>query len=196
MQKQKLYVHEKKDEGQDMKVNDLCKQPLGLTSVKYQEQKNTTIDLLQNGICNNKVKHEKQDSQLVFEFEHEQSMKLHENTKQGEPEKCLTNIYEKAPRQKRDAVLCNLCGKSLKSDFYLKSHMIKHTGAKDYHCTICKENFSLNTKHHLVHTARNQNINCTICKAVFKTTFGLKKIAIVMKVTIPINVLIVTYHLN
>ena len=78
------------------------------------------------------MKPEGQDNQRELQFEHEQSMKLAKNPKQVEPKRGLINKTEKAPTQKRETVLCNLCGKSLKSVFYL---MIKHTGAKDslYH---------------------------------------------------------------
>ena len=128
MQKQKLYLHENRDEGQEIKGDDLCKQTLGHATIKYQDQKKTLNYLLQHGFYQDKkVKLERQDYQRELQFEHEQSMKLTKNPKQVESKQGLINKTEKAPTQKRETVLCNLCGESLSSVFFLK---IPHTGDK------------------------------------------------------------------
>ena len=61
-----------------------------------------------------------------------------------------TNLKDKAGKR----VTCNICGKEFKSEFYLKSHKLIHTGDLPFGCDKCNARFNRRDKlkrHSLIH---------------------------------------------
>jgi len=69
----------------------------------------------------------------------------------------------KMPKVLRKKHKCTVCDKKV---INLKEHMIRHTGVKDFACTVCQKPFALQgdlTKHMLIHTGV-KDFACPVCQ--------------------------------
>ncbi|XP_059054703.1 gastrula zinc finger protein XlCGF57.1-like isoform X2 [Achroia grisella] len=65
--------------------------------------------------------------------------------------------------------ICNYCGKKFTAPSYLKTHLIKHTGEKNFKCDICSNRF-VSKEALLYHTRRHTGekpYSCTMCNERF-----------------------------
>jgi uncharacterized Zn-finger protein len=77
-----------------------------------------------------------------------------------------------------DQYECSVCQKNLKTEHYLKNHMLIHTGEKPYECETCGAAFNRKDKlkrHNLIHDAKVKY------KCPFKAVCGMFLICCILK---------------
>lgn len=62
---------------------------------------------------------------------------------------------------------CRYCEWKFKTNYELKRHMVKHTGEKNFHCTVCGAAF-LRSRALKTHMKSHEDFKCKWCAAVFK----------------------------
>ncbi|XP_037724946.1 zinc finger protein 184 [Drosophila subpulchrella] len=68
---------------------------------------------------------------------------------------------------------CTECGKSFKTTYNLKMHMVRHTGQKDFACSFCERQFvskHLKKLHERVRHLGEQPFKCKFCPDTFFTS--------------------------
>ena len=53
----------------------------------------------------------------------------------------LIYVHDEGKRQRREKLVCQLCRKSFKTESYMKSHLLTHTGEKPHKCLECGKQF-------------------------------------------------------
>ncbi|XP_070137366.1 transcription factor Ouib [Drosophila bipectinata] len=85
----------------------------------------------------------------------------------------IKNISSKKSSRKPLKLLCNLCGKYLKSVENLKNHQLRHLGVKEFACQSCNRRFvtkHLLTLHERVRHLGEQPYPCGYCQLCFLTS--------------------------
>ena len=56
----------------------------------------------------------------------------------------LIYVHDELKRNRNEKLMCQLCRKSFKTESYMKSHLLTHTGEKPYKCSDCGKQFRYN----------------------------------------------------
>ena len=75
-------------------------------------------------------------------------------------------VHDELKRHKNEKLVCQLCKKSFKTESYMKSHLLTHTGEKPYKCSECgkqfryKDSLKAHTRDHTGEKFKCQFKNC------------------------------------
>lgn len=81
-----------------------------------------------------------------------------------------TTTDQLSQQQKIDGNVCDICGKSFTTKYFLKKHKRLHTGEMPYTCSICGKTFTFQQSYHkhlLYHSDEKPHV-CTTCGRAFK----------------------------
>lgn len=79
----------------------------------------------------------------------------------------------KRTARKMQSLVCPKCGRVFKTPYNLKTHMVRHTGEKNFPCTFCDKRFVtkyLARLHERVRHMGEQPFECNFCSATFFTS--------------------------
>lgn len=96
---------------------------------------------------------------------------------QAKQEESHEEVTHRKVNKKFKFIVCEVCGKTIYRERYIKIHMRVHTKEKPFTCDICSKNFTQKSslvKHMRVHTNKRP-YNCEICNKDFAEKYGLER---------------------
>ena len=89
----------------------------------------------------------------------------------------LIYVHDELKRNRNEKLMCQLCRKSFKTESYMKSHLLTHTGEKPYKCSDCGKQFRYNDSlkaHMRDHTGDKFKCQYKTCDKEFNRLRDLK----------------------